>query len=103
VTKYNKLVRDRIPEIIKSKGEKVETHTAEDEEYWQQLLAKLQEELREFSQKPSLEELADVLEVVNAVIDFQGYDRAQLEQVRQKKRVERGGFERRIILEQAGD
>ena len=55
--------------------------------------------MEEFSQEPSPEELADILEVINAIINFQGYDKARLEQVRQKKYQGRGGFEKRIILE----
>ncbi len=103
MTEYNKLVRDKIPEIAKSKGQKAVIHTAGDKEYRRQLLAKLQEEVQEFSQEPSLEELADVLEVINAIIDFQGYDRDRLERVRQKKHTERGGFRERIILERVED
>ncbi len=96
---YHKLVRDSIPEIIKNKGQKAVTHIAEDKEYWQELLTKLQEEVEEFGQEPSPEELSDILEVINAIADFQGYDREELEQIRQKKQQERGGFEKRIILE----
>lgn len=94
-----KLVRDRIPEIIVSKGEAVSTYIASEEEYVAKLREKLVEEAQEFLVDPSLEELADVLEVTEAIKRAFGFDEQALEKVRLTKRKERGGFEKKIILE----
>ena len=96
MAKYEKLVRDRIPELLDQKGVPYEKHIADDTEYKQELVKKLMEEAQEFSDDPSVEELADVLEVVKALERLPDY--AQLEAARVKKRTERGGFEDRIVL-----
>jgi predicted house-cleaning noncanonical NTP pyrophosphatase (MazG superfamily) len=93
---YNKLVRDKIPEILDAKGIPYEKHTADPEEYKAELVKKLGEEVQEFSEALSAEELADVLEVVEALKKLPEY--ATVEEVRLKKRADRGGFEERIIL-----
>ncbi|MFA5186107.1 MAG: nucleoside triphosphate pyrophosphohydrolase [Patescibacteria group bacterium] len=96
---YNKLVRDRIPEIIKGKGETPVTHVAEEVEYKAALLKKLQEEVDEFRQQPSAEEAADILEVIHAICDELGIDKTSIEPIRIKKAEERGAFKSRIILD----
>ena len=100
--KYDKLVRDRIPESILKKGSTPVTHIAvDDAEYWRKLKEKLQEEVAEFLAEMNLEEeLADVLEVIDAICVFKGIDRAALASVQTKKREERGGFGGRIILDE---
>ena len=98
--KYNKIVRDKIPEIIKQKGEIPVTHIADEEEYWQKLKEKLKEEVDEFLENSSEEELADILEVVYAICDYMKTEKEKLETIRQKKSEERGGFENRIILDE---
>ena len=98
--KYNKLVRDKIPEIIKHKGAVPITHIAEDEEYWQKLKEKLQEEVNEFLKDSNEEELADILEVIYAICDFKNFDKGKLELLRKKKAEERGGFKDKIILDE---
>lgn len=90
-----KLVRDLIPEIIKNDGSTPRTHIASDEEYEQKLKEKLQEEVDEFLQNPSAEELADILEVIHALRDHKFKD---VESLRQKKAEERGSFKNKIIL-----
>ena len=93
---YNKLVRDKIPEILDAKGVRYEKWVAEEDEYRQELIRKLEEETDEFAQNPTIEELADVMEVVAALQALPEY--AHAEEVRKHKRAERGGFEKRIIL-----
>ena len=98
--KYNKLVRDKIPEIITSRGAVPTTHIADGDEYRQKLRAKLEEEVAEFLQDNSAEELADILEVVYALGALIGTDKNDLEIIREKKVQTRGGFQKKIILEE---
>lgn len=100
---YNKLVRDRIPEIIKRDGKELVIRTAEEQEYEEALTRKLHEEVAEFLESPSAEEAADVLEVLLAICAHKDIDTSEFEQTRQKKAEERGGFKDRIILERTGD
>lgn len=97
---YNKLVRDRIPEIIESDGRKCTTEVLSDDRWLQMLDAKLNEELAEYQESKSLEELADLLEVMRAVVKAKGWNWEQLEQVRQEKAARRGGFEKKILLKE---
>lgn len=95
---YNKLVRDRIPEIIDADGKTCIWEILSDKEYLRLLDEKLNEELAEYQQSKSLEELADLLEVMYSVVKARGWTLEQLEQVRAGKAVERGGFEKKILL-----
>jgi predicted house-cleaning noncanonical NTP pyrophosphatase (MazG superfamily) len=99
--KYDKLVRDKIPEIIRAKGGKPITHIAEASEYWQKLKAKLLEEFREFEQDESPEEFADLLEVIDAIAEYKGFDRAEIDGIRSNKAEERGRFKDRVILDES--
>jgi predicted house-cleaning noncanonical NTP pyrophosphatase (MazG superfamily) len=94
-----KLVRDKIPSIINTDGSSCTSHIADDIEYWQKLREKLNEEVVEFLEAENVEELADVLEVVEAICAYKQFDRKMVEEVRIKKKEERGGFEGRIILD----
>ena len=98
---YNKLVRDRIPEIITANGGESVTHIATDEEYRQKAIEKLQEELAEFLESKDPEELADLLEITYAVAESLGVNEVELDAIRLKKAAERGGFTKRIILEKS--
>lgn len=93
---YNKLVRDKIPELLDMKGVKYEKRIASEKEYREALVKKLLEEAHEFAETPTEEELADVLEVALALKTLPEY--ASVEMVRKTKKEERGGFEKRIIL-----
>jgi predicted house-cleaning noncanonical NTP pyrophosphatase (MazG superfamily) len=95
---FNKLVRDKIPAIIASRGEKAVTRILEQEEYLPALYAKLQEEMAEFLDNPTAEELADILEVVYALAPLVAGSLAALEKVRADKAHERGAFDKRIFL-----
>ena len=99
-TIYNKLVRDRIPELIEASGKSCTCETLSDEAYIAMLDKKLNEELAEYQQNKSLEELADLLEVMGAVVKARGYTWDDLTTVRRRKRAERGGFEKRILLKE---
>lgn len=94
--KYNKLVRDKIPEILDAKGISYEKRIASDEEYKNELIKKLGEEAEEFLAESSSEELADVLEVLDALLKLSDYK--DVEDIKAKKRAERGGFDEKIIL-----
>lgn len=96
---YNKLVRDRIPEIIEREGKKAIIHTAEEKEYVDSLAAKLREEVDEFLVDPSAEEAADILEAIYAICEFRKIDLSKLEEIRKEKASKRGGFGNRTILE----
>jgi len=97
---YNKLVRDHIPEIIEADGKICVTETLSDAKYLELLDAKLAEELSEYQESKSLEELADLLEVMRAVVRARGWTWEQLEQVRREKAARRGGFEKKLLLKE---
>lgn len=97
---YNKLVRDRIPEIIEADGRMCTTEILPDDRYLQMLDAKLDEELAEYQESKSLEELADLLEVMRVVVNARGWSWEELEQVRQEKAARRGGFKKKILLKE---
>ena len=96
MAKYNKLVRDRIPEILDKQGISYEKRIATLKEYKTELIKKLKEEVREFSEAGNPEELADVIEVVEALKKLPYYK--NVEKLRIKKSKERGAFTKRIIL-----
>ena len=98
--RYNKLVRDKIPDIIRGKGETPVTRIASDEEYSEKLKEKLVEEVKEYSENPSKEELADILEVIKAIQEHENISHQEIERIRKKKALERGGFKKRLILEE---
>lgn len=98
VKRYHKLVRDRIPEIIEQSGKTCITSILSAEEYLAMLDEKLSEELAEYQQDKSMEELADLLEVLMATAKARGSSFEEVEAIRQKKAAERGGFEKRILL-----
>lgn len=99
--KYDKLVRDKIPEIIEQKGGQYKIRLANSEEYWNKLKAKLAEEVAEFLESEDHEELADILEVLKAASEFKGVEWKSVLATQKKKFDERGGFKKRIILEES--
>ncbi len=94
-----KLVRDRIPEIINESGRHCSVRVLDDAEYYIELKRKLVEEVDEFLAETNLEELADILEVIYALTKAIGYDEKKLDEVRNKKNSERGAFEQRLFLD----
>lgn len=99
--KYNKLVRDKIPEYIRKKGGSPIYHIADEKEYWEMLKKKLSEEIEEFKADESEEEFADLLEVIDAIADYKKFNRKIVEEIKKKKAEERGRFKDRIILDES--
>lgn len=104
---HNKLVRDRIPEIIEQTGKKFSTKVLNKDEYIQELRKKSLEELQEYldskNNEEALEELADVLEIIHALSEYHGADFNQVEEIRKQKAEKRGGFKERIFLMEVED
>ena len=98
MTEYNKLVRDKIPEIIRSGGEVPNVRILEQEEYLVCLNKKLDEEVAEFHCDQNAEELADILEVLYALTKAIGCNKEELMRVYESKHENRGGFDERIFL-----
>lgn len=103
----NKLVRDKIPEIIASTGKKFSTRVLNEEEYITELKKKSFEELQEYvettNQADAIEELADLLEIIHALAEYHGSSIEEVEKVRQEKAVKRGGFKEKIYLIEVED
>lgn len=95
---YLKLVRDRTPERIEESGGSCTVDVLGGEDYLKAVDAKLAEELSEYYANPTLEELADLLEVIRAAAVARGYSPAELEEARAKKAAEQGVFERKLQL-----
>lgn len=98
VQEYHKLIRDRIPEIIEAAGNDYEVELLEGKEYLDALHDKLKEEVEEYLEGGELEELADILEVIYAILDYKGMSRDKLEDIRLKKKDKRGAFEKGLYL-----
>ena len=96
---YHKLVRDRIPEIIEKDGKTCVCSELSQDDYITMLDQKLNEELAEYQESKSMEELADLLEVMSAVAAARGSSLDEVEKIRFRKKEKRGGFEKRILLE----
>ena len=91
-----KLVRDKIPDIIRAAGKTPVTEILSNEEYLKELDKKLNEEVAEYQADKSIEEMADILEVLYAICEARGYSIEELMQVKEAKRNERGGFKDRV-------
>ena len=96
---YNRLVRDKIPEIIKSDGKTVKTHVLNNANYLEELIKKLKEEVDEFNADRNVEELADIQEVLLAIAEALNIPPSELAHVMAEKAVKRGAFKKRIYLE----
>ncbi len=95
---YNKLIRDRIPEIIEASGKSCVVETLSDDDYLRAIDVKLDEELAEYHEEQNIEELADLMEVIRAAAVARGYTVEELERVRAEKAAKRGGFEKKLFL-----
>ena len=101
--KYDKLVRDKIPRIIEKSGRSCRYYMATKDEYPRRLHAKLREEIKEFEEDPCEEELADIMEVLEALMTFYGVDPYEVETARQAKQFARGSFTDRVVLTEVLD
>ena len=104
---YNKLIRNKIPQIIKAKGKTPTTRILPQDEYIKELCKKTQEELTEYIEaktKPhKLEELSDLLELINALAENEGTTLEEINSIRKKKAEERGSFSDRVFLIEVTD
>lgn len=104
---YNKLVRDRIPEIIENTGKNFSTRVLDTREYIKELKKKSFEELQEYvetnNNEDAIEELADVLEIIHALAEYHGATIEEVEEVRKQKAEKRGGFKEKIFLIEVED
>lgn len=95
---YNKLIRDKIPEIIESSGKTCEVRMLSNDQYLDELNKKLQEELQEYYESGDVEELADLSEIILAIAKLKGVEEKEFESIRIKKAEKRGRFEKKLFL-----
>lgn len=100
---FNKLVRDKIPEKIERNGEIAKTRILNDDEYIKQLNIKLKEEVEEYLQDNNIEEIADIMEVLLAILKYNNVEYDEFEKIRISKVQKRGAFDERIFLEKTYD
>lgn len=98
IYKYNKLVRDKIPENIEAKGKKCSYYVLEEDKYKKELDKKLLEEANEFIVDHSIEEMADLIEVVEAIQKTHHLEKEEIEKVRLDKKSKKGGFDEKLYL-----
>jgi predicted house-cleaning noncanonical NTP pyrophosphatase (MazG superfamily) len=96
---YNKLVRDKIPDIILKDHCLPTTRTLDDEEYIKELNKKLKEEVKEYLEEENIEEMVDILEVIRAILDYKKVTYEEIEEKRIKKARKRGTFKKKTFLE----
>lgn len=100
---YNKLIRDKIPEIIKASGKASIVRKVVGDEYLKSLLNKLQEEVDEYRESKEIDELADILEIINAIVKYHNMSFNEIENIRILKKEKRGGFDQGLFLEKVID
>ncbi len=95
---YNKAIRDKIPAIIEASGKRCAVVTLSDAQFLSELEKKLSEEVVEYQESKSVEELADILEVIFRIVELKVSSTEALEAIRKKKLAERGGFKNNLFL-----
>ncbi|MFK4320469.1 putative house-cleaning noncanonical NTP pyrophosphatase (MazG superfamily) [Bacillus sp. RC145] len=104
---YNKLIRNNLPQIIKSNGKTPKIRILPEDEYIKEICKKTQEELTEYleadTKEHKLEELSDLLELINALAEYEGTTLKEINNIRKKKAKERGGFQNRVFLIEVTD
>ncbi|MCK9476160.1 MAG: nucleoside triphosphate pyrophosphohydrolase [Candidatus Muirbacterium halophilum] len=95
---YNKLIRDNIPQIIKKSGKECDIEILTDNEYIKELDKKLEEEYIEYKESKNIEELADIVEVIYAIIESRKITLKEFEKIRNEKNSKRGKFKQKLYL-----
>ena len=98
VIHYNKAIRDKIPDIIRESGRKCEVIRLSDEEFLVELEKKLSEELDEYRESGSIEELCDIVEISLRIAELKGVHSLEFNQLREEKNIERGAFKSNLFL-----
>ncbi len=101
--KYNKLVRDKIPQLIEESGRKQTSRILNEQEYFEALVDKVVEEIEEFRASKVEEEIADVYEALDCLVKLKGYEPMHIDYIKLVKREARGSFLERIMLEEVDD
>ena len=96
--KYNKAIRDKIPEIIAESGKKYNLKQLDDESFLAELETKLTEEVNEYAESKDVEELADLLEVIYRISELRGVSSDELDEIRKDKAEKRGKFDSNLFL-----
>jgi predicted house-cleaning noncanonical NTP pyrophosphatase (MazG superfamily) len=96
--KYNKVIRDKIPEIIAESGKKYDLKQLDDESFLAELEKKLIEEVNEYAESKDVEELADLLEVIYRISELRGVNSDELDEIRKEKAEKRGKFSSNLFL-----
>ena len=97
---YDKLIRDKIPEIIEKSGRSCKTEVLSDAECLRYLNKKLLEEANEYLESEEIEELADMEEVLRAILKLRSVSYEEFEEMRNKKSDERGSFDKKLLLKE---
>ena len=96
--KYDKAIRDKIPQIIKESGSTSHIKTLSDKEFLEKMEKKLDEEVAEYHQSKSVEEIADIMEVLERIAELRGTSVKELMRIKEKKAQKRGKFEKNLFL-----
>lgn len=96
--KYNKLIRDNIPEIIEKSGKKYDIETLNDVDYLSYLNKKISEEVNEYLESGEIEELTDIEEIIRAILDVKNVTYEEFEKIRLNKVEKNGAFKRKLLL-----
>lgn len=100
---YNKAIRDKIPEIIESSGASCIVDVLDDEKFVDKLVIKLDEEIEEYKESKSIEELCDLIEIAYRIAEINGVSYDELEERRKNKNIERGKFAKNLFLIQVNE
>ena len=103
MTLHNKAIRDRIPEIIEKSGSKANVKRLSDEEFLEEMEKKLDEEVSEYHENKSIEEIADIIEVIERIAELRGTSAKELRKIKDENSEKRGRFEKNLFLIETND